>query len=179
MSRPWNAEPDASAAQQCHAPACMRSMPRAAESIVLWVAAPLGGGIVRGDRGERTADIRHLQVRGWKRLVRQFTEGDHREAIVCPFPDRDAELVLQGGQVALKVWHGHHMPLVAYAKVARTQAGVRAARCDLGNLSIVFRNLAQQVLAQVTPIGSRKTRKLSVPLSQQCLEGMCGGVPVL
>ena len=94
-------------------------------------------------------------------------------------PDRDAELLLQGGQVAVKVWHRHHVPLVADAKVARTQAGVRAARCELGNLSIVFRNLAPQVLAQVTPIGSRKTRKLSVPLSQQCLEGMCWGVPVL
>ena len=69
------------------------------------------------------------------------------------------------------------MPLVAYAKVARTQAGVRAARYDLGNMSIVFRNLAQQVLAQVTTIGSRKTRKLSVPLSQQCLEGMFGVCP--
>eukprot|EP00974_Lingulodinium_polyedra_P080958 7843691-Lingulodinium_polyedra.AAC.1 len=154
-------------------------MPRFAESIVLLVAAPLGGGIVRGDRGELTADIRHPQVRGWKRLVRQFTEGDHREAIVCPFPDRDAELVLQGGQVALKVWHGHHMPLVAYAKVTRTQAGVRAVRCDIGTLSIAFRKLAHQVCAQVTPIGWRKTRKLFAPLSLQCLEGMFGGVPVL
>ena len=103
----------------------------------------------------------HLQDRGWKRLVSQFTEGEHREAILCPLPDRDAELLLQGGQVAVKVWHRHHVLLAAYAKVARTQAGVRAARCDLGTLSIVLRKLAQQVLAQVTPIGWRKTRELS------------------
>eukprot|EP00974_Lingulodinium_polyedra_P103958 10062803-Lingulodinium_polyedra.AAC.1 len=65
----------------------------------------------------------------------------------CPLPDRGAELLLQGGQVAVKVWHGHHMLLVAYAKVARTQAGVRAARCKVGPLRFVFRKLAHQVLA--------------------------------
>ena len=79
----------------------------------------------------------------------------------------------------MKVWHRHHVLLVAYAKVARTQVGVRAARCDPGNLRIVFRKLAQQVLAQVTPIDWRKTRKLFVPLSLQCIESMFGGVPVL
>ena len=67
------------------------------------------------------------------------------------------------------------MPLVAYAKVARTQAGVRAVRYDLGTLSIAFRKLAHQVLAQVTPIGWRKTRNLFAPLSLQCLEGIFGG----
>jgi hypothetical protein len=71
------------------------------------------------------------------------------------------------------------MLLVAYAKVARTQAGVRALRCDVGTLSITLRKLAHQVFAEITPIARRKTRKVFVPLSHQCLEGLFGSAPVL
>ena len=97
----------------------------------------------------------------------------------CPLPDRDAELLLQGGQVAVMVWRGRQMLLVAYAKVARTQAGVTAVRYDVGTLSIMLRKLAHPVFAEITPIARRKTRKVFVPRSPQCLEGLFGSVPVL